>query len=136
MGLLLRCFEDNTVEGAALTADLLVLVGDPLPPCGVFPRELLNVASDRPHTRRDGSTHLGFNLLASLAKQVRIHLEGDRLLKCDASASPLILADSINSAGLRMDGTVPGARLNASRATSVWRRNMAAPMPPATASLR
>ena len=70
MGFLLWCFEDHVMQWTALGAHLLVLLGDPLPPCRVFPGELLNVTGNRPHAAGNRCTHLRFNLLARLPEEV------------------------------------------------------------------
>ena len=67
---LLGRIKQHVVEWAALRTHQLVLFGDPAPPLGVITSERWDVASDGPHTRRNNSTDLGLNLLASLTKQV------------------------------------------------------------------
>ncbi len=70
MGFVSWLVEDHAIEWAADSADHLILFGDPLPFRWSVPSELLDVTRDGPHPACDGSSDLGFDLFAALAKQV------------------------------------------------------------------
>ena len=70
MHLLQRRLENLIVQRSTDKTNFLVFLGDPPPGCRLLPRLLLDVAGNRPHTRRDHRLHLRDDQITRLPVEI------------------------------------------------------------------